>query len=137
MFGKNKSFFFVFLKILFIKFQFIEQIQKDLTERSTLHISINNQLSQENKTRMTRITELEQALSQEEQRVSFFLKKIKSNFPCDDRCKFQKSINFKLLIIPKFIKFPFHYPIQLQSKILGPHVFSQTHNYNHYYMQGK
>ncbi|CAF1406211.1 unnamed protein product [Adineta steineri] len=47
---------------------FIEQVQSDLTERSALHVNINNQLSQENKARITKIADLEQALSQEQQR---------------------------------------------------------------------
>ncbi|CAF3649586.1 unnamed protein product [Rotaria sp. Silwood1] len=50
------------------KHQFLEQMQNDLTERSTLHVNINNQLSQENKGRIAKIAELEQALSQEQKR---------------------------------------------------------------------
>ncbi|CAF3919472.1 unnamed protein product [Rotaria magnacalcarata] len=50
------------------KQHFLEQIQKDLTERSALHININNQLSQENKGRIAKITELEQTVSQEQKR---------------------------------------------------------------------
>ncbi|CAF0987761.1 unnamed protein product [Rotaria sordida] len=47
---------------------FLEQMQHDLTERSVLHVNINNQLSQENKGRIAKIAELEQALSQEQKR---------------------------------------------------------------------
>jgi hypothetical protein len=68
-----KTIFFSFSKHSSI-IQFIDQVQNDLTERSTLHVSINNQLAQENKVRMIKITELEQALSQEQQRVCFFTK---------------------------------------------------------------
>ncbi|UJR30108.1 hypothetical protein I4U23_017649 [Adineta vaga] len=50
------------------KRHFIEQVQNDLTERSALHVNINNQLSQENKARMTKISDLEQALSHEQHR---------------------------------------------------------------------
>ncbi|CAF1029279.1 unnamed protein product, partial [Rotaria sordida] len=49
------------------KQNFIEQVQNDLSERSALHLSINNQLTQENKLKMTKIAELEQALSQGQQ----------------------------------------------------------------------
>ncbi|UJR16375.1 hypothetical protein I4U23_003278 [Adineta vaga] len=49
------------------KQNFIEQIQIDLAERSTLFVTINNQLSQENKMKAMKINELEQALSDEQQ----------------------------------------------------------------------
>ena len=48
----------------------IEQLQVDLNERSTLHVNINNQISQESKARMAKIAELEQALADDQQRVS-------------------------------------------------------------------
>ncbi|CAF1316645.1 unnamed protein product, partial [Adineta ricciae] len=48
------------------KKQFIEQVQSDLTERSALHVNINNQLAQENKARMTKISDLEHAIAQEQ-----------------------------------------------------------------------
>ncbi|CAF3487526.1 unnamed protein product [Rotaria socialis] len=50
------------------KQHFLKQIQNDLTERSALHININNQLSQENKGRIAKIAELEQAVSEEQKR---------------------------------------------------------------------
>ncbi|CAF4890648.1 unnamed protein product, partial [Rotaria magnacalcarata] len=49
------------------KINFIEQLQSDLNERSALHLTINNQLTQENKAKMAKINELEQALLQEQQ----------------------------------------------------------------------
>ncbi|CAF2635951.1 unnamed protein product [Rotaria sp. Silwood2] len=49
------------------KHNFIEQVQNDLSERSALHLSINNQLTQENKVKAAKIAELEQALYQEQQ----------------------------------------------------------------------
>ncbi|CAF4196048.1 unnamed protein product [Rotaria sp. Silwood2] len=52
------------------KQHFLEQMQNDLTERSTLHVNINNHLAQENKGRIAKIAELEQALSQEQKRKS-------------------------------------------------------------------
>lgn len=49
-------------------------MQHDLSERSALHVNISNQLTQENKGRMTKIAELEQALSQEQKNVRNLLK---------------------------------------------------------------
>lgn len=44
-------------------------MQNDLSERSTLHVSINNQLLEENKVKEGKLTELEEVLLQEHERV--------------------------------------------------------------------
>jgi hypothetical protein len=64
---KSKTFPLILFEFQF--FQFVDQVQSDLTERSALHVNLNNQLSQENKSRMSKISELEQALIHEQQRV--------------------------------------------------------------------
>lgn len=53
-----------------VSVQMIEQLQVDLNERSTFHVNINNQISQESKARMAKIAELEQASADDQQRVS-------------------------------------------------------------------
>ncbi|CAF1003534.1 unnamed protein product [Adineta ricciae] len=48
------------------KQNFIEQIQKDLLDRSALFVTINNQLSQENNMKLMKINELEQIIHDEQ-----------------------------------------------------------------------